>query len=123
MPKCPKCGKKVTVGVLQRVEELADRPDGFEPKGAIPFKRLLPLYEVISRATGVNKLYAKKVIEEQDKLIRAFENELQVLLQASRDSLARVTTKTVADAILSQREGRVEVVPGYDGVYGEPQFS
>jgi uncharacterized protein (TIGR00375 family) len=121
--RCPKCGKKVTVGVLQRIEELADRPEGFEPRGAIPFKRLLPLYEVISRATGVNRLYSKKVIEEQDKLIRAFDNELGVLLQTSYDALSRVTSKTVADAILAQRENRVEVVPGYDGVYGEPRFS
>lgn len=120
--RCPKCGRKVTVGVLQRVEELADRPEGFVPNGAIPFKRLLPLYEVISRATGVNRLYARRVIEEQDKLIHAFDNELAVLLRTDYDALARVTKREVADAILAQRENRVEVVPGYDGVYGEPRF-
>jgi uncharacterized protein (TIGR00375 family) len=119
---CPKCGKKLTVGVLQRVEELADRPEGFVPRGAIPFKRLLPLYEVISFATGVNRLYAKAVIEEQDKLIRAFQNELSVLLEADYQTLARTTKKQIADAILAVRENRVEVVPGYDGVYGIPQF-
>lgn len=121
--RCPKCGKRVTVGVLQRLEELADRPEGFVPRGAIPFKRLLPLYEVISHATGVNRLYARGVIEEQDKLIHAFENELTVLLEVDHDALLRVTKKVVADAILAQRENRVEVVPGYDGVYGEPRFA
>ena len=121
--RCPKCGKKVTVGVLQRVEELADRPEGFVPQGAIPFKRLLPLYEVISHATGVNRLYAPRVIEEQDKLIRTFGSELTVLLEVDHGALLRVTEKTVADAILAQRENRVKVVPGYDGVYGEPRFA
>jgi len=121
--RCPKCGKKVTVGVLQRVEELADRPDGFVPEGAIPFKRLLPLYEVISHATGVKRLYVKKVIDQQDALIRAFGNELAVLLQVDREGLLRVAGETVANAVMAQRENRVPVVPGYDGVYGEPRFA
>lgn len=120
--RCPKCGKKITVGVLQRLEELADRPDGFVPPGAIPFKRLLPLYEVISHATEVKGLYSKRVIEEQDRLIREFGSELAVLLNAGHGALLRATKKPVADAILAQREDRVEVVPGYDGVYGEPRF-
>ncbi len=119
---CPKCGKKLTVGVLQRVEQLADRPEGYVPPGSIPFKRLLPLYEVISFATGVNRLYARGVIEEQDKLIRAFQNELSVLIEAEYEALTRVTKKKVADAILALRENRVKVVPGYDGVYGRPTF-
>lgn len=120
--RCPKCGRKLTVGVLQRVEELADRPEGYVPKGAIPFKRLLPLYEVISYATGVNRLYAKGVIEEQDRLIRTFRNELAVLLEVEHKALVRATKKVIADAILAQRENRVTVVPGYDGVYGRPKF-
>lgn len=117
---CPKCGKKLTIGVLQRVEELADRPEGYVPPGAIPFKRLLPLYEVISSATGVNRLYAKSVIDLQDSLIRSFGSEFNVLLGAPEDSLAGVVPQKVAEAIIANREGRVTVVPGYDGVYGMP---
>jgi len=120
--RCPKCGRKVTVGVLQRLEQLADRPEGYVPQGAIPFKRLLPLYEVISYATGINRLYANPVIHEQDKLIRTFGSELAVLLDVGENALAGATKKTVVDAILAQRENRVEVVPGYDGVYGMPRF-
>ena len=120
--KCPKCGKKLTVGVLQRVEELADRPEGYVPPDAIPFKRLLPLYEVISFSTGVNRLYAKSVLAMQDRLIGAFGDELTVLLQTTEEELARVVPPKVAKAIVASREGKVKVVPGYDGVYGSPIF-
>jgi len=119
--RCPKCGKRLTIGVLQRVEELADRPDGFRPDNAVPYKNLLPLYEVISFATGVNRLYSKPVIEEQNKLIKAFGNELKVLLDSNETDLLRVTKKKVVDAILAVREDRVRLRPGYDGEYGSPQ--
>lgn len=121
--KCPKCGKKMTVGVLQRVEELADRPEGFVPPGAIPYRRLLPLYEVISFATGVNRLYAKPVLRIQDLLIRRFGSELGVLMEAPESDIASVVPPRVARAIVASREGRVSVVPGYDGVYGKPEFT
>ena len=121
--RCPKCGRKLTVGVLQRVEELADRPEGYVPRGAIPFRRLLPLYEVISFAAGVNRLYAKSVITLEERLIKTFGNELTVLLETGVEELARVVPTKVAKAILASREGRVKVIPGYDGVYGVPEFT
>jgi uncharacterized protein (TIGR00375 family) len=121
--KCPKCGKKLTIGVLQRVEELADRPEGYVRPGAIPYKRLLPLYEVISHATGVNRLYARSVLSLQDKLIAKFGSELAVLLDASEPDLALFAPPNVAGAIMASREGKVRVVPGYDGVYGTPIFT
>ena len=120
---CPKCGKKLTIGVLQRVDDLADRPEGYVPKGAIPFKRLLPLYEVISHSTGVKRLYAKSVIDLQDRLIGRFGSEFAVLLDTPRNALAAVVPPRVAAAIVSNREGTVKVVPGYDGVYGTPVFT
>jgi PHP family Zn ribbon phosphoesterase len=112
------CRKKLTLGVLHRVEKLADRPEGFVPKNAIPFKTLLPLYEIISFVTGVNQLYSQKVIQEQNKLIREFGNELNILLNVPREELTKVTNKKIADAIIKVREGRVKYIPGYDGVYG-----
>ena len=118
--KCPACGKKLTVGVLQRVEELADRPDGFRPEHAIPYRDLIPLYELISYATGVNRLYSKPVIEEQNRLIKTFGNELNVLLYASETELTRATNPKVKEAIIGFRENRIRLVPGYDGVYGHP---
>ncbi|MDE1858353.1 MAG: DNA helicase UvrD [Thaumarchaeota archaeon] len=120
---CPKCGKKMTVGVLQRVEALADRPDGFTPEKAIPFKRLLPLYEVISFSTGVNRLYAKSVLDLQERLLRTFGNEFAVLLRTSEEDIARVVPTKVARAIIASRAGRLRVTPGYDGVYGVPELA
>jgi hypothetical protein len=121
--RCPKCGRALTVGVLQRVEELADRPEGYTPVGAIPFRRLLPLYELISYATGARRLYAKKVLERHERLIRAFGSEFAVLLKSKRQELTKVSEPRVADAIIAAREGRVKVTPGYDGVYGIPRFT
>ena len=117
---CPKCKRKLVVGVLHRVEDLADRPEGFVPKDAIPFKSLLPLYEIISFASGTGQLYSRKSMEEQNKLIEKFGNELNVLLNVPEEELEKATDKKIADAIIKIREGKVKFVPGYDGVYGKP---
>ena len=120
--KCPKCGKKLTMGVLQRVEELADRPEGYVPPDAIPFKRLLPLYEVISAATGVNRLYVDSVLDLQNRLIAKFGSEFAVLLDSHESDLSQIVSQRIARAIVRSREGKVRVIPGYDGVYGAPIF-
>ncbi len=120
---CPVCKKKMTIGVMQRVEKLADRPEGYTPKGRIPFKSLIPLYEIISSVTGVNRMYSNPVIIKQDRLIETFGNELKVLLDASKADLMKATDRKIADAIIKIRDGKVGYTPGYDGVYGVPMFS
>ncbi len=121
--KCPRCGRKMTVGVLQRVEELADREEGFSPNNKISFKYLLPLYEIISFVTGTNQLYSKKVLEEQNKLLNRFGNELNILLNIEREELVKVAGEKIADAIIKIREGKIKFEAGYDGVYGKPIFN
>jgi PHP family Zn ribbon phosphoesterase len=119
--KCPVCGRQLTKGVEQRVEELADRPKGFRPPGAIDFKRLLPLAEIIAeclKIRGKARLYSGQVWELYMKLVNRFGNELNVLLSASLEELEAVVPSRVAEAIVRVREGRVIVRPGYDGVYG-----
>jgi uncharacterized protein (TIGR00375 family) len=119
--KCPVCGRQLTKGVEQRVEELADRPKGFRPPNAIDFKRLLPLAEIIAECLRVReetKLYSGQVWELYMKLVNSFGNELNVLLNASLKKLEGVVPSKVAEAIIRVREGRVIVKPGYDGVYG-----
>jgi uncharacterized protein (TIGR00375 family) len=116
---CPVCRRKLTKGVEQRVEELADRPEGFEPDNAIGFRRLLPLSEIIATVLGVDSPSTQQVWRAYNLLIEKFGDEYSVLLDASREVLSKVVDKAIAEAIIRVREGLVKVVPGYDGVYGK----
>jgi uncharacterized protein (TIGR00375 family) len=115
---CPVCRRKLTKGVEQRVEELADRPDGFRPGGAIDFMRLLPLSEIIAAVLGVDSPSVQKVWSIYNLLVEKFGDEYAVLIDASKDALGTIVDAKVADAIVQVREGRAMIVPGYDGVYG-----
>jgi uncharacterized protein (TIGR00375 family) len=119
---CPVCKKPLTIGVLHRVEQLADREEGYKPKNAIPFKRLLPLYEVISYSIGEARLYSKKVENIESELIQRFGSELNVLLNAEPEEIKKIAGEKVARGIMLNREEKVKVIPGYDGVYGKPVF-
>jgi len=115
---CPVCGRPLTIGVLNRVEELADQPEGFKPDEAIPFKSLVPLDEVIAESLGTT-IVAKQVEKEYRNLIQKFGNEFEILLEAPRRELEEATLSEIAEGIIRVREGRVLVEPGYDGVYGK----
>ncbi len=115
---CPVCGRPFTIGVLSRVEELADRPIGFIPPNAIPFKNLIPLQEIIGDVIKVGK-QSKAVQREYAKLLEAFENELAILLDIPFAELQKSTTFAIAQGIMRVREGEVFVEAGYDGVYGK----
>jgi uncharacterized protein (TIGR00375 family) len=116
---CPKCGKALTIGVLNRVEELADRPEGFKPEGAIPFKKLIPLAELISKQIGVKSLNSKSVFSKYMEIIDHFKSEFDVLLNENEESLSKFLDKRLVDLIIKNREGKLLIKPGYDGVYGE----
>lgn len=115
---CPTCGKPLTLGVLHRVEELADRPEGFTPNNTIPFKNLIPLEEVIADALGM-MTSARKVSEEYKNLIDKFDNEFSVLLDVPFQELEKYTFPEIAESIAKVREGQVDIVPGFDGVFGQ----
>ena len=119
---CPKCQKKLTVGVLQRIEELADRPEGFRPANAKDFKVLIPLSEVISRVLEKG-VATKTTWNEYNNLVNAFDSEFKILLDTPFENLKKVTTENIAKAIMKNRENKINVKPGYDGVYGEPNFN
>jgi len=119
---CPKCGRPLTIGVLQRVEELADRPAGFRPEGAIPFKSLVPLSEIIASVIGTQQLYSRKVQAEHEKLVSRFGSEFAVLLDTPENELRGVAGGRMAEAIIKVRQGRVNIRPGFDGEYGRPVF-
>jgi len=117
--KCPVCHKRLTKGVEQRVEELADRPYGFKPPGSPEYMHLLPLSEVISAVISANSPNSQKTWSIYNALISRFGNEYSVLIDADFNEIARVTNPLIAEAIVRVREGRVKVIPGYDGVYGQ----
>ncbi|KPJ71697.1 DNA helicase UvrD [Parcubacteria bacterium DG_74_3] len=115
---CPRCGRSLTIGVLNRVEELADRPEGFKPENTIPFKSLIPLTEIIADAMNV-LTNAKQVETEYKNLIKKFGNEFKILLDVTRRDLEAATFSEIAEGIIRVREGKVFIEPGYDGVYGK----
>ncbi len=118
---CPKCKSKLTIGVLHRIEELADRPEGFRPANSIDYKSLLPLLEIISNVLNVG-MFTKKTYNVFNKLISAFGNEFNILLNVKKEELEKVVDKKIADAIILNRTGKIKITPGYDGVYGVPHF-
>jgi uncharacterized protein (TIGR00375 family) len=115
---CPACGRPLTVGVLNRVEELADREEGLRPQGAIPFKNLIPLEEIVADALGVGT-GGKIVAAEYQNLIKKFGNEFNILLDVPAEDLKKSTLQKIAEGIIKVREGKVDIEPGYDGVYGK----
>jgi uncharacterized protein (TIGR00375 family) len=117
---CPVCRRKLTKGVEQRVEELADRLTGFKPKDAIGFVHLLPLSEIIATVLGIDSPSTQQVWSIYNALVEKFGNEYNVLLDTSQKAMKSVVDEKIAEAIVRVREGRIKVVPGYDGVYGQP---
>jgi uncharacterized protein (TIGR00375 family) len=119
---CPKCGRPLTIGVLHRVETLADREEGFKPKDAKQFHSLIPLSEIISTLIG-SPIASKKTWEIYNKLINKFENEFNILLETKKEELIKVVDEKIADAIIKNRENKIIIQPGFDGEYGKPLFS
>ena len=115
---CPRCGRPLTIGVLNRVESLADRPEGFRPENVIPFRSLIPLQEIIAEVQG-SLSGTKKVEEEYNNLIEKLGNEFKILLEVSRGEIEKVTLPEIAEGIIRAREGKVNIIPGFDGVFGK----
>ena len=116
---CPVCRRKLTKGVEQRVEELADRASNFKPENVPGFIRLLPLSEIIATVLGVDSPATQAVWKIYNDLIGKFGDEYAVLMDVSKTALREIVEPQIADAIISVREGSASVVPGFDGVYGK----
>ena len=116
---CPACGKPITLGVMHRVEELADRAeqaDASPPKKA-PFRSLVPLEEVLAEILGVGS-GTKTVRQRYEDLVARLGPELFILEHASLEDLRRAGSSLLAEALGRMREGRVIRRAGYDGEYG-----
>lgn len=113
---CPKCGEKLTIGVDYRIEELADQ----ESKQIKKYYKLLPLHEIISLVenSGVS---TKTVWNVYNKLIEKFDNEFNILLNVDKNEFMKAIPKhgKLIEMILKNREAKLSIKPGYDGVYGK----
>jgi DNA helicase II / ATP-dependent DNA helicase PcrA len=116
--RCPVCGEPLTVGVLARVAELADRPEGHRPAGAADYRCLVPLAEVLAETLGVGS-GSKRVRVELDKLHGGLGPELRVLADIPLEEIARVGGTLLGEAVRRMRAGELHVDPGYDGEYGK----
>jgi DNA helicase II / ATP-dependent DNA helicase PcrA len=115
--RCPECGKPLTVGVLHRVEELADRPADFRPDHAPAVHHLIQLAEIVGEVNGVGP--KSKTVEAQlNTLVATLGPELVILRETPLDEVARVGGPLLGEAIGRLRAGRVRRIPGYDGEYG-----
>jgi len=115
--RCPVCGGKLTVGVLHRVMQLADRDRPATPPQAQGFSYLIPLAELIAEIMGVGA-GSKAVRNRYVKTVSAFGDELSVLRKAPLDEIERRADPLIAEAVRRMRAGRVHPRPGYDGAFG-----
>src|SRR5829696_2890489 len=115
--RCPHCGKPVTIGVLHRVEERADRPAGVRPAGAPPWRCLVQLPQVVGELLGVGPK-SKSVGAEVGRLVGRFGPELGILQDVPLDELAAAGPPGLGEALRRLRAGEVVLAGGYDGEYG-----
>ncbi len=115
---CPNCGKSLTIGVLNRVEKLADRDVSLQPSGSPAFKHIVPLPEILSEIHGTSTT-SKKVLRAFCEAISTFGNEFKLLTEAVIEDIRHKGTAQLAEAIRRVRTGRITRIPGYDGVYGK----
>lgn len=114
--RCPVCGKPLTIGVMNRVEQLADRPDGYTPKDAVPYTHAVPLLEVLAHITK-RTTTSPVVKREYYELIKSFGTEFDLLLNADPAQISKRNPELAA-AIQNVRSEHVRLIPGYDGVFG-----
>ncbi|HUT96387.1 MAG TPA: endonuclease Q family protein [Candidatus Paceibacterota bacterium] len=115
---CPVCGKMMTIGVMNRVCQLADRKDDTKPANAIPFQKLIPLEEIIADVIGLG-VGTKGVEGHYKNLIRVFGNEFNILLNVRKGELTGASSPEIAEGIERVRQGKISVQPGYDGEFGK----
>ena len=118
---CPKCGRRLTVGVMNRIDKLADREIGFKPSEAVPFKNMIPLDQIIAdiKQKAVNTV---GVGREYQATIQRLGSEFDILFKIPDEELLKKLPPAIARGIINVRQGKVNILPGYDGEYGKIQI-
>lgn len=114
---CPVCSRSLTIGVLHRIESLSDRDEGFVPKDSIPYKKMIPLEEIIAEAKGCGR-DTVGVKNEYRRLCNIFGSEFEILLNTPVHDLKSNTDERIAIAVDRVRRGDLIIKPGYDGEFG-----
>ncbi|MBU5679319.1 endonuclease Q family protein [Blautia sp. MSJ-9] len=115
---CPVCGKKLTMGVDHRVEQLADRAEGFVKEDGKKYESLVPLPEVISACMGYSTA-SKKVQDCFEKMLQTLGTEFDILRNVPPEDIKTCAGERIAEGIENVRTGNVKRIPGYDGEYGK----
>ncbi len=116
--RCPQCGKPLTLGVMHRVLDLADRAQGTQAPGSKPFKSLIALSAILGEMMACGSA-SKKVDRAYFRLLEKLGPELEILRQVATEDLAQEGGELLAYAVDKMRRGEAHIAPGYDGVYGE----
>lgn len=115
---CPVCGRKITIGVSHRVDQLSDREEGFVPDGARPYESIVPLPEVIAASTG-RPSASTRVTQQYMEILRKLGPEFYILREAPIEDIRRASGHLISEGVHRLREGRVLLSPGFDGEYGK----
>ncbi len=116
---CPICHKPLVIGVLNRVEELADRPLAYRPKNAVGFKKIVELDKIIAEALNIKSRNSQAVQKQYHDLIELFGSELYILLELDLKELVAKVDPLIIEGIKRARAGKLIVKPGFDGEYGQ----
>jgi uncharacterized protein (TIGR00375 family) len=117
---CPICKKPLIIGVLNRVEELADRPSGYKPKNAVGFKKLVELDKIIAESLNIKSRSSIAVQKAYSLMITKFGSELSILMDLDLDSINdHEIDARIIEGIRRMRAGKLIIKPGFDGQYGE----
>jgi len=118
---CQECGKKLTLGVLNRVQKLASRPRGYTPDNRASFQSIVPMTDLLSEIFQVGPR-TKKVGFHYDKLLETIGPELYTLLDRDVPDIDKAGVPMFAEAVQRMRAGRVKISPGFDGEYGKVEI-
>ncbi|HNT30190.1 MAG TPA: endonuclease Q family protein [bacterium] len=119
---CPVCGQEVTIGVSNRVNELADRPEGYTPTKRVPVKHVVPLEEILASVLESGRT-SKKVQGVYDALVDEIGSELAVLISTDVQEISAFSGERIGRAVELMRQGKVNVNPGYDGEFGRVEVA